>query len=147
MASKVEDFLTASEEQEIVAAIREAELQTSGELRVHLEDKCPLDDTLKRAHEIFHQLKMDNTKEENGVLIYVAIADKKFAICGDKGINKVVPQDFWQSTRDVMQNQFKNGKFKQGLVDGIASAGAQLKKFFPWDTDDTNELPDEISTS
>lgn len=147
MASKVEDFLTADEEQEIVAAIREAELQTSGEIRVHLEKKCSVSEALERAKVIFHELKMDNTKEKNGVLIYVAIEDKKFAICGDTGINAVVPDNFWQSTRDVMQSHFKSQKFKTGLVEGINSAGIQLKKFFPWDTDDINELPDEISTS
>lgn len=147
MASKVEDFLTADEEQEIVAAIREAELQTSGEIRVHLEKKCPVNEALERAKVIFHELKMNNTKEKNGVLIYVAIEDKKFAICGDTGINAVVPDNFWQSTRDVMQSHFKSQKFKTGLVEGINSAGIQLKKFFPWDTDDINELPDEISTS
>ena len=72
---------------------------------------------------------------------------KKFAICGDRGINKVVPADFWQSTKDLMQAEFKNAHFKTGLVKGIESAGEQLAHFFPWDDDDVNELSDEISTS
>ena len=146
MASVVEDFLTAEEEQEVVEAIRQAELKTSGEIRVHLERTCK-DGALERAKELFHQLKMDNTKEENGVLIYVAVDDKKFAICGDRGINTVVPDDFWQSTKDLMQTEFKNKKFKTGLVKGITFAGEQLAHFFPWNDDDVNELSDEISTS
>ena len=146
MASLVEEFLTAEEEQEIVEAIRQAELKTSGEIRVHLERNCA-HEALDRAKVLFHQLKMDNTKAENGVLIYVAVDAKKFAICGDRGINKVVPADFWQSTKDLMQAEFKNAHFKTGLVKGIESAGEQLAHFFPWDDDDVNELSDEISTS
>ncbi|MCC4212885.1 TPM domain-containing protein [Leeuwenhoekiella parthenopeia] len=146
MASVVEDFLNAKEEGEVVEAIRQAELKTSGEIRVHLERKCEID-AFERAKELFHFLKMDNTKAENGVLIYVAVDAKKFAICGDRGINKVVPENFWQSTKDLMQTEFKNRKFKDGLVKGINSAGEQLAKFFPWDADDVNELSDEISTS
>ncbi|MFI8377223.1 TPM domain-containing protein [Leeuwenhoekiella sp. NPDC079379] len=146
MASLVEEFLTAEEEQEIVEAIRQAELKTSGEIRVHLERDCE-QEALDRAKVLFHQLKMDNTKAENGVLIYVAVDAKKFAICGDRGINKVVPTDFWQSTKDLMQAEFKNTHFKTGLVKGIESAGEQLAHFFPWDDDDVNELSDEISTS
>lgn len=146
MGSVVEDFLTATEEQEIVEAIRQAENRTSGEIRVHLErhtDKSAFD----RAKELFHQLKMDNTKAENGVLIYVAVDDHTFAICGDRGINQVVPPGFWESTRDAIQTQFKQGNFKDGLVNGITRAGEQLRTYFPWDSDDRNELSDEISTS
>ncbi|MBA80453.1 MULTISPECIES: TPM domain-containing protein [unclassified Leeuwenhoekiella] len=146
MASVVEDFLTAEEEQEVVEAIRLAELKTSGEIRVHLERTCEAD-AFERAKELFHFLKMDNTKAENGVLIYVAVDAKKFAICGDRGINKGVPENFWQSTKDLMQTEFKNRKFKDGLVKGINSAGEQLARFFPWHADDVNELSDEISTS
>ncbi|MEH6659655.1 TPM domain-containing protein [Leeuwenhoekiella marinoflava] len=146
MASIVEDFLNTEEEQDVVEAIRQAELKTSGEIRVHLERQCE-GEALERAKLLFHQLKMDNTKAENGVLIYVAIDAKKFAICGDRGINKVVPEGFWQSTKDLMQTEFKNRKFKSGLVKGIISAGEQLAHFFPWDEDDINELSDEISTS
>ena len=90
---------------------------------------------------------MDNTKAENGVLFYVAIDDRKFAICGDRGIDKKVPDDFWEATKELMQSHFKQGKFKQGLIEGIHSAGEQLRTYFPWDTDDRNELPDEISVS
>lgn len=142
--SKVEDFLTADEEQEIVDAILESEKNTSGEIRVHIETSTSIDHYI-RAQEVFHLLKMDNTKESNGVLIYVAVDDKKFAICGDKGIDEVVPEDFWNSTKDVIQNNFKEGKFKEGIINGILMAGKELKDHFPWNPNDANELSNEIS--
>lgn len=142
--SRVEDFLTASEEQEIVKAILDAEKNTSGEIRVHLEAHSRLDH-LARAKEVFHLLKMDNTKEENGVLLYVAVNDKKFVIYGDRGIDKVVPDNFWDSTRDSIANQFKQGNFKLGLIDGILKAGKELEEHFPWRHGDVNELSNEIS--
>ncbi len=88
---------------------------------------------------------MNETQLQNGVLIYLASADKQFVICGDKGINEVVATDFWDSTKETMAAQFKQGNFKQGLIDGITQAGEQLKTYFPWQTDDTNELSNEIS--
>ncbi|WP_369766204.1 TPM domain-containing protein [Flavobacterium sp. WC2429] len=142
--SKVEDFLTQEEEQEIVEAIRVAEKYTSGEIRVHLEKKTELD-PFDRALEVFNELKMDETQLKNGVLIYLAVKDKTFVICGDQGINEIVANDFWDSTKDIMVTHFKNGNFKQGLIDGILKAGEELKKHFPWSEDDTNELSNEIS--
>tara|TARA_R110002012_G_scaffold321400_2_gene549032 strand:+ start:6385 stop:6822 length:438 start_codon:yes stop_codon:yes gene_type:complete len=142
--SKIEDFLTAGEEQEIIAAIREAEKNTSGEIRVHLEKTSKID-VFDRAMEVFHFLKMDNTKQQNGVLIYVAVEDRNFVIFGDKGINDVVSDDFWDTTRNAIQIQFKQGNFKQGLVDGILKAGKALEQHFPWEHNDKNELPDTIS--
>ena len=142
--SKVEDFLSQEEEQEIVEAIRIAEKQTSGEIRVHIERTTSLD-AYDRAMEVFHDLKMDETQLQNGVLIYLAVDDHNFVICGDKGINDVVEADFWNCTRDVMVAQFKQNQFKQGLVDGILRAGEQLKKYFPWKDGDSNELSNEIS--
>ena len=142
--SKVEDFLSKEEEQEIVEAIRVAEKNTSGEIRVHLEKTTALD-VYDRALEVFNELKMDETQLKNGVLIYLAVEDKTFVICGDYGINDVVANDFWDSTKEVMVAHFKNGNYKQGLVDGILIAGEQLKKHFPWSEDDTNELSNEIS--
>lgn len=146
MTSTVEDFLSQTEEQEIVEAIRIAERTTSGEIRVHLERHTDLD-TFSRAKEIFHILKMDNTKEENGVLIYIAVDDHKFAICGDRGIDKKVPANFWETTKDTMSTHFKNGLFKQGIIEGIQHAGERLSHYFPWQHGDSNELPDEITTS
>lgn len=142
--SKVEDFLTPAEEQEIVEAIIEAEKNTSGEIRVHIEAHTR-SNHFERAQEVFHMLKMDNTKEGNGVLIYVAVNDRKFVICGDKGIDHVVPENFWDTTKDVIQQKFKEGKFKEGIIDGILMAGNELKAHFPWQANDTNELSNEIS--
>lgn len=142
--SKVEDFLSKEEEQEIVKAIHVAEKNTSGEIRVHIERTTSLD-PYDRAKEVFHELGMDETELKNGVLIYLAVEDKRFAICGDKGINDIVGHDFWDCTRDIMVAQFKQNQFKQGLVDGILRAGEQLKKHFPWQEGDTNELSNEIS--
>ncbi len=143
-ASKIEGFLTPEEEQEIVAAILRAESHTSGEIRVHIESTTTLDH-YKRAQEVFHALKMDNTREGNGVLIYVAVADKKFVICGDAGIHSKVPKGFWDSTKDIMQQHFKQGAFKKGIIEGISSAGQELKAHFPWKPDDKNELSNEVS--
>lgn len=142
--SKVEDFLTKLEEQEIVAAIKSAEKNTSGEIRIHLEKTTSMAH-FDRAVEVFNFLEMYKTKQRNGVLIYVAVADKQFVICGDTEINQKVPIDFWETTKTIIQNQFKSGNFKQGLVDGIKNAGEQLKQHFPYNNNDTNELSDTIS--
>ncbi|MDR6301844.1 TPM domain-containing protein [Mesonia maritima] len=143
MAS-TQEFINKTDEQEIVAAIREAENKTSGEIRVHIERTCTID-IFDRAKTIFHELKIDNTKLENGVLIYLAVEDHKFYIMGDRGIDKVVPPNFWESTKDIMQSHFRKGEFKKGLVEGIHKAGEQLKKHFPLADDDINELSDQIS--
>ncbi|CAM1363339.1 conserved hypothetical protein [Tenacibaculum sediminilitoris] len=142
--SNVEDFLTAEEEQEIVAAIRLAEKNTSGEIRVHIEASTSLPH-FERALEVFHTLKMFNTKQQNAVLIYVAVEDHKFVIYGDKGINEVVPENFWDATKNTMQTQFKKGNFKQGIINGVLKAGEELKEHFPWEIDDEDELSNEIS--
>jgi len=142
--SRVEKFLTEEEEQEIVQAILEAEKNTSGEIRVHIESHARVSH-FERAKEVFHILKMDNTKDANGVLIYVAVNDRKFVIYGDTGIDKVVPENFWNATRDIIQNHFTHGDFKQGIVDGIHSAGKALEAHFPWNHGDRNELSNEVS--
>lgn len=142
--SKTEDFLTKEEEQEIVQAIVVAENNTSGEIRVHIEEhseKSPLE----RAQEVFFELKMNETKDRNGVLFYVCVADKKFAIIGDEGINNVVDGNFWNSTKEVVIANFKEKQYKIGLVDGILKAGEQLKNYFPYQSDDVDELSNEIS--
>ncbi len=142
--SAVEDFLSTKEEQEIVSAIRTAEKNTSGEIRIHIEGTAN-GDVFNRAIEVFHYLKMDTTKAQNGVLIYVAVQDKAFVIYGDKGINDVVPKGFWDSTKDVIQSHFKSGNFKQGLIDGVLKAGVVLETYFPWHHGDVNELSNTIS--
>ncbi len=140
----IEEFLTAKEEQEVVEAIRIAEKSTSGEIRVHLENTFE-GDIESRALEVFSILKMDNTRLQNGVLIYVAVADRTLVIMGDTGINEKVPVNFWDSTKNAIISQFKMDDMAQGLVDGILIAGKQLKKHFPRDKDDVNELGDTIS--
>ena len=142
--SKVEDFLTKEEEQAIVEAIRMAEKETSGEIRVHIEKTTSID-AFDRALEVFHLLKMDETALKNGVLIYLAVDDHSFVICGDEGINNVVENDFWDCTKDAMLAHFKTGNFKQGLIDGILRAGDRLKTHFPYVEGDENELSNEIS--
>lgn len=142
--SKVEAFLSVEEEQEIVNAILEAEQNTSGEIRVHIEASAKIDH-FSRAQQVFHFLKMDNTKDENGVLLYVAVEDKKFVIYGDKGIDKAVPRGFWTTTKEEIASHFKDGNFKQGIINGVLKAGKELEAHFPWDHNDTNELNDAIS--
>ncbi|MFD0761843.1 TPM domain-containing protein [Lutibacter aestuarii] len=142
--SKVEDFLTQQEEKTIIEAIKIAENNTSGEIRVHIEketDKSPME----RALEVFHFLKMDITELRNGVLIYIAVESKKFAILGDEGINAKVPENFWETEKELILKHFKKGEFVKGLELAILEAGAKLKEFFPHLSNDTNELSDEIS--
>ncbi len=142
--SKVEDFLTAEEEQAIVSAIKNAEKNTSGEIRVHIEkttDKPPME----RALEVFYFLKMDATELKNGVLFYVAVKSKKFAILGDEGINKLVPANFWDTEKDILAAHFSKEEYAIGLQQTITKVGEKLKAFFPYQSDDTNELSDEIS--
>lgn len=146
MPDRVEEFLSTIEEQEVVEAIRLAEKNTSGEIRVHIENTFK-DDIENRALEVFSILKMHNTKLQNGVLIYVAVQNRAFAIYGDKGIHEVVAANFWNETKTTIANHFKSGHFKQGLVDGILHAGEQLKKHFPISDSDKNELANEISKS
>ena len=146
MAGTVEALLNASEEQEIIEAIRAAELKTSGEIRVHMENSCA-GNAYDRARELFHKLKMDNTKDANGILFYLAVDDRKFAVLGDSGINAVVPTNFWNSIKDGMEARFRESEFKKGLISGIHQVGEKLAAYFPWQDDDINELPDEITTS
>ena len=142
--SDIERLLSTEEEQEIVEAIRIAELNTSGEIRVHIE-KTSNNDAENRALEIFHLLKMDNTRLKNAVLIYLAVDEKTFVIYGDEGINNIVSNTFWDSTKNIIQSHFKLGQFKQGLIEGILKSGEQLKHYFPYTDLDTNELTNEIS--
>ncbi|GGG34973.1 hypothetical protein GCM10011414_00470 [Croceivirga lutea] len=142
--SQVEAFLTANEEQQIVNAILEAEKNTSGEIRVHIEATTKIDH-FSRAQQVFHFLKMDNTKDENGVLLYVAVEDKKFVIYGDRGIDRAVPRGFWESTKEIIARHFKKGEFKDGIIAGVLNAGKELEAHFPWHHGDQNELSDAIS--
>jgi uncharacterized membrane protein len=137
-------LLNDEEDRRIVEAIRQAELNTSGEIKVHIENYCR-DNVEERSLFVFNRLKMNKTKQRNGVLIYLAACDRKFAIIGDEGINKVVEADFWNDIRDLMANAFKEGHFTEGLEQGIQRCGEKLKAYFPYQSDDINEIPDEIS--
>ena len=138
------DFLGKENERLIKEAIGVAEHQTSGEIRVHLEESCK-NEVLDRAAWLFKKLDMHKTKDRNGVLIYLSTKDRKFAIIGDIGINKVVPEGFWNAIKENMISHFTKGEFAEGIIDGIKLTGEQLKQFFPFQTDDINELSDEIS--
>ncbi len=138
---------TPDEQAQIISAIRQAELATSGEVRVHIEANCPDPDPVQRAVVVFGQLGMHQTRDRNGVLFYLAVTDRKFAIVGDKGIDAVVPVGFWDATKDLMRQHFSGGRYVDGLQQGIEQAGQHLKAFFPRADDDINELPDDISFS
>lgn len=140
----VENFFSKDEKQQITDAIAKAEVNTSGEIRLHMEGHCNLD-VLDRAAYVFEKLHMHKTDQRNGVLFYLAVHDHKFAILGDAGINMLVPANFWDEIKESMIGYFKEGKFADGLSTGILMAGEQLKAHFPFHKDDLNELTDEIS--
>ena len=141
---KPKDYFTPEQQKQIVGAIEEAELNTSGEIRVHIDLTCK-GDVLDQAAKTFAMLKMHKTKLRNGVLFYLSIQDHKFAILGDAGINAQVPENFWENTKQVMFDKFKENNLAEGLVTGITLAGEQLKKYFPYKDDDINELDNNIS--
>lgn len=138
------DHFTKEQQKQIVEAIKQAEHNTSGEIRVHIEKTCKID-VLDRAANVFAMLKMHKTQLRNGVLFYLSVEDRKFAILGDGGINAKVPSDFWDSVKNTVLEQFKMGNQTEGLVQGILMAGEKLKAHFPYQKDDVNELSDEIS--
>jgi len=140
----VENFFSTEQKKQITDAIAKAELDTSGEIRLHVEGRCKID-VLDRAAYVFQKLEMHKTEQRNGVLFYLAVYDRKFAILGDAGINQVVPADFWDSIKETMLDFFKDGKFADGISMGILMAGEHLKANFPYQDDDVNELSDEIS--
>ena len=137
-------LFSSSEKKQIVAAIAAAETMTSGEIRVHVEPRCK-GDVLARSAEVFHRLEMHRTAKRNGVLIYLAYEDRRFAIIGDQGINDVVPADFWDTTKNEMSKYFKQGKFETGVIHGIDEAAKHLAVYFPHGEGDKNELSNEIS--
>lgn len=141
---KARDFLTKEEQQQVVNAIQSAEKATSGEIRIHIERKCS-GDPEEPALKAFHKLGMTATEARNGVLIYVAVESHKLAILGDKGINDVVPQGFWEEVIAAIKGQFAAGNFCAGLCKGLEMVGEKLKVYFPYQSDDVNELSDEIS--
>lgn len=137
-------FFSTEEEQEIIAAIKAAEQQTSGEIRVHLVQK-PKEHIMADALRIFRKLGMHETEQRNGVLILLAPGIRQFAIIGDEGINEAVPEGFWAKERNIMQEHFRRKAYGEGVATVIRQIGEKLKTFFPYQDDDVNELPDEIS--
>ena len=138
-------FFNEEEKKKIVQAIANAEAMTSGEIRLHIEPKCKSDNVFERATEVFYLLKMNETAHQNGVLIYIAQQDHKFAIIGDKGINEVVPANFWDGIKEAMREHFKRDEFLEGVVFAIKESGYHLKQYFPLHANDKNELSNEIS--
>ncbi len=143
-SSNPNKFFSKKEKEQIVEAIRQAEKETSGEIRLHLEKKAGKD-VFQRALEVFFKIGMHKTAQRNGVLIYFATGERKFAIIGDEGINKVVPENFWQDVVELMREHFRQGKFCEGVCRAIERIGEKLKAFFPYQSDDVNELSDDIS--
>ena len=138
-------FLSSDDELAIVQAIQEAEKKTSGEVRVHIEKKCPRKDPLKRAISLFQKLHMHKTDLRNGVIVYVATEDHLLAIWGDEGIHAKVGQEFWESTLITLQEDFKTNQIKNGLTKALLDIGEKLQQHFPYQKDDKNELDDSIS--
>ena len=140
-----EEFFTPEEDKRIVNAIKQAEKNTSGEIRVHLESKNKDKPTLEYVWKVFDAIGMRQTKQANGVLFYIDITHRTFVIVADEGINKVVPDNFWEEITQIVTGGFKQGKYADALEQGILKVGDQLKQYFPHQDDDVNELPDEIS--
>ncbi len=137
-------FLTPEEEGRVVEAIQNFEKQTSGELRVHLEHRAPKE-LLLHARNTFERLGLTKTRERNAVLFYVAVRDHRFAVLGDSGIDAMVPKGFWDDVVARVGARFKEGRYGDGLTEGIFLAGSQLAAHFPPRPDDRNELPDALS--
>ena len=137
-------ILNREEDRRIVEAIKQAELNTSGEIKVHIENHCR-GNVEERSLVVFNRLKLNETQLRNGMLIYLAIKDHKFAILGDEGINKMVEDGFWDDVKELMLSHFKEGRFAEGLEQGIMRCGEKLKTYFPYQSDDVNEIPDDIS--
>ena len=144
MSKSAQDFFTREQRDDIKQAIMNAELDTSGEIRVHIDSKCK-GEVMNQALKVFKKLKIHETELRNGVLFYLAVKNRKFAVIGDEGIHEVVPDDFWNKLKAEMLDAFREEKFTDGLVDGITRTGTYLKKHFPYQTNDINELSDEIS--
>ena len=137
-------FFSPDDERRILSAIRDAESLTSGEIRVRIERKAGKD-PMALARKAFESLGMRNTALKNGTLIVLTLEDRKFAILGDDGINKKVPDGFWNKVKDMVQERFRKGLFTEGLVEGVKEIGEQLATYFPHERKDRNELPDAIS--
>jgi len=144
MEVKASTFFTKEQLDQIRAAIRQAEGETSGEIRVHIETSLS-GDVLDRAAWIFRQIGMHATDNRNGVLFYLAVRNREYAVIGDGGINEKVPESFWDSIKDTIHLHFAKKDFTAGLIEGIMMTGSKLREHIPRQKNDVNELPDEIS--
>lgn len=143
--SRKSEFFSADEKKKIVEAIQEAELTTSGEVRVFIESRCRFVDPLDRAAELFWQLKMDYTQDRNAVLVYVAVRDHQFAVFADKGIHEKVGNEFWSQEVQAMKRHFKENHYADAVIQVVKDVGIALQHHFPFNKDtDKNELPDDI---
>ena len=145
MATKSERYFSDFQERQIIEAIQKAELQTSGEIRIHVEADCPCASPVDRARDLFKTLQMEHTKERNGILFYFAYESHKFAVWGDKGIHEQVSQSFWDLIKNECIDEFKEGRIVDGLVASILKCGDELRRYFPYHKEDTNELSNDIS--
>jgi uncharacterized membrane protein len=138
------EFLAQLDQERIVQAIKDAERQTSGEIRVHIQPRVTGGDLRTVAEKTFERLGMTKTALRSGVLLFIASEERQFMILGDKGIDEKVPPGFWDDIASKLTARFKNGEFTDGIVEAITAAGEKLKEFFPRSADDVDELPDEI---
>lgn len=141
---KKKTFFSEEEKERIVQAIRQAERMTSGEVRVFVESRCRFVDPMDRATEVFDKLEMQKTRQHNGVVLYVAMEDRQFAIYGDTGIHQKVGMDFWKQQAQNLKGFFSKGEFVVGIAQCVKEIGASLETYFPYESDDENELPDDI---
>lgn len=138
-------FLSKKQEQHIIEAISRAENRTSGEIRIHLEKECDRDDSLARASRIFHELGMDQTELQNGVLIYIATEDHQASVYAGKGIHRQVEEHFWEDVLELLLDHFKEDKYEEGIIKAVEKVGEKLRELFPYREGDVNELSDDIS--
>ena len=143
--SRIKHFFSPEENQRIVSTIQEAEKRTSGEIRVYVESRCRFMDPVDRAMELFYGLKMDKTRQRNGVILYIAVRDHQLAVYGDEGIHQVVGEDFWRTKVQHILSEFNAAHYVDGIVQVIREIGMALCEHFPYMVEsDKNELPDEI---
>ncbi len=142
---KKKEFFSPVDNEKIVQAIRNAEMRTSGEIRIFIESRCRFIDAMDRALEIFDKLKMEQTEFRNAVLLYIALKDHQLAVYGDKGINERVGHEFWEKAVIKILAQFNHEDYADGISNCVTEIGESLQQHFPYDKIiDKNELPDEI---
>lgn len=139
------EIFTDQDQEKIVQVIAEQEKRTSGEIRLYVEPKCAYMDPVDRAREVFAELKMDQTKDRNGVLIYIAYADKQLAIFADEGIYTAMGSEFWNAEVKKILSEFSAHHFVDGVLEIISDVGSALINKFPYNGDtDRNELSNDI---